>query len=263
MKRVLTIAGSDCSGGAGIEADLKTFCSFRVFGTAVITAVVAENTVGVQGVFPVPADFVSLQIESVLSDIGTDAVKIGMLWNRETIESVVKQLKRFNPPNIVLDPVMNAKNGDELLKKEAIKDIIQNLFPLCQIVTPNISEAEAICNLKIESKKELYKSLRHIHSLGPKNVLIKGGHYGEDATDYFFDGKEVFEIFGKRVKTKNTHGTGCTYSSAITSLLALDSTPLEAVRKAKEYIQNAIATAPNLGKGYGPLNHFVFDKLLK
>lgn len=257
MKRVLTIAGSDCSGGAGIEADLKTFCAFRVFGTAVITAVVAENTVGVQGIFPVSADFVALQIESVLSDIGTDAVKIGMLSDSSTIASVLRKINKFKPPNIVLDPVMSAKDGNVLLRKEAIKDIVQKLFPLCQIVTPNIKEAEAICNFKIENDNELYKAINYIYSLGPKNVLIKGGHYGKDAIDYFFDGKEVFEIFGRRVKTKNTHGTGCTYSSAIAALLALDFSPLEATRKAKSFIQKAIENAPGLGNGNGPLNHFV------
>lgn len=256
MKRVLTIAGSDCSGGAGIQADLKTFTAFKVFGTSAITAVVAENTVGVQGIFPVPPDFVGIQIESVLTDIGTDAVKIGMLFDSETIEAVYGKLRKFNPPHIVIDPVMIAKNGDELLKKEARKILVEKLFPLSEIVTPNINEAEAISGLKIDCEKNLFNALHKISAMGPKNVLIKGGHYGKEAVDFFFDGKEITEIFGKRIETKNTHGTGCTYSSAIASLLALGNNPLESVELAKKYIQKAIETAPNLGRGYGPVNHF-------
>jgi hydroxymethylpyrimidine/phosphomethylpyrimidine kinase len=256
MKRVITIAGSDCSGGAGIQADLKTFSAFKVFGTSVITAVVAENTVGVQGIFPVSPEFVGIQIESVLTDIGTDAVKLGMLFDSDVVEVVSAKLKRFNPPHIVIDPVMIAKNGDELLKKEARKTLIEKLFPLCEILTPNINEAEAISGLKIDCEKNLFAALYKISEMGPQNVLIKGGHYGKEAIDFFFDGKEITEIFGKRIKTKNTHGTGCTYSSAIAALLALGNTPLIAVEKAKNFIQKAIETAPNLGKGYGPLNHF-------
>lgn len=257
MKRVLTIAGSDCSGGAGIQADLKTFSAFKVFGTSVITAVVAENTVGVQGILPVAPEFVGIQIESVLTDIGTDAVKIGMLFDSKTIEVVSEKLRKFNPPHLVIDPIMVAKNGEELLQKQAKKTIIELLFPLCQILTPNIHEAEVISGLKIDSEKNLFEALYKIYSLGPKNVLIKGGHYGKDAVDFFFDGTEITEIFGKRIETKNTHGTGCTYSSAIAALLALGNAPIQAVQKAKTYIQKAIETAPNFGKGFGPLNHFV------
>lgn len=257
MKRVLTIAGSDCSGGAGIEADLKTFSAFKVFGTVAITAVVAENTTGVQGIYSVPPHFVAMQIESVLLDIGTDAVKIGMLFDSETIDAVAIKLRQFNPPRIVCDPVMMAKNGDELLKKEAQKDLVEKIFPLCELVTPNISEAEAISGIKIDCESNLFKAIYRIFSYGSKNVLIKGGHFGKEAIDYFFDGKEITEIFGKRIDTRNTHGTGCTYSSAIAAFLALENQTLEAVQKAKTYIQKAIESAPPLGKGFGPLNHFV------
>lgn len=257
MKRVLTIAGSDCSGGAGIEADLKTFSAFKVFGTAVITAIVAENTVGVQGVFPISPDFVAQQIDSVLSDIGTDGVKLGMLFDSAIIDVVEKKLSQYKSSFVVVDPVMVAKNGDELLKKEAKKVLIEKILPICDIITPNINEAEEISGFKIDSEKNLFNALYKIYSLGPKNVLIKGGHYGKEAVDFFFDGKEITEIYGKRVETKNTHGTGCTYSSAITALLVLGNDPLKAVQKAKKYIQKAIENAPNLGKGFGPLNHFV------
>jgi hydroxymethylpyrimidine/phosphomethylpyrimidine kinase len=256
MKKVLTIAGSDCSGGAGIEADLKTFCHFKVYGSAVITAVVAENTVGVQGIFSIEADFVGLQIDSVMTDIGADAIKIGMLFESKIIRVVAEKLKFYNAKNVVLDPVMIAKNGDELLKKEAKKDLIEKLLPLASIVTPNINEAEAISNIKIEKEEDIFNALYKIKSFGCPNVLIKGGHFGKEAIDFFFDGNEITEVYGKRIETKNTHGTGCTYSSAIASLIASGNKPLESIKKAKEYIQKAIETAPKIGKGFGPLNHF-------
>jgi hydroxymethylpyrimidine/phosphomethylpyrimidine kinase len=255
IKRALTIAGSDASGGAGIEADLKTFQAFDVYGSAAITAVVAENTTGVQGIFPIPPDFIGLQIESVLDDIGADAIKLGMLFDENIIEVVAQKLNKYKAVNIVVDPVMRAKNGDALLKEEAQEALIKLIFPLSTAVTPNIHEAEAIAGGKIENDSDLSNALKEIKAKGPKNVIIKGGHYGEDAVDYFYDGKDITPIPGKRIKTNSTHGTGCTFSSALTALIARGFSPLEAAKKAKLFIEKAIETAPKVGKGFGPVNH--------
>lgn len=255
IKRALTIAGSDASGGAGIEADLKTFHAFGVYGAAVITAVVAENTTGVQGIFAIPPDFVGLQIESVLDDIGADAVKLGMLFDEEIIAAVAEKLNKYSLGNVIVDPVMMAKNGDPLLKLEARDALVKYIFPLSTVVTPNLSEAEAIAGGKIETEADLFEALKTIHAKGPRFVIIKGGHYGDDATDYFYDGKSVTGIKGKRIETTSTHGTGCTFSSALTALVARGSSPREAAEGAKRFIQKAIETAPNVGKGFGPVNH--------
>jgi hydroxymethylpyrimidine/phosphomethylpyrimidine kinase len=255
IKRAMTIAGSDASGGAGIEADLKTFHAFKVYGAAVITAVVAENTTGVQGIFPIPPDFIGLQIESVLDDIGADAVKLGMLFDENIITVVGDRLRKYNPGKVVVDPVMRAKNGDALLKDEAREALIKLIFPLSTVVTPNIHEAEAIIGGKIESDSDLRNALKEIKGKGPENVIIKGGHYGEDAVDYFYDGKDVTAIPGKRINTNSTHGTGCTFSSALTALMARDFSALDAAKRAKRFIEKAIETAPAIGKGFGPVNH--------
>lgn len=260
IKRVLTMAGSDASGGAGIEADLKTFCAFQVYGAAVITAVVAENTTGVQGIFSVPADFVSLQIKSVLDDIGADAIKIGMLFDAKIIEAVSETVGKYVPSNLVVDPVMLAKNGDPLLKKDARETLIKLIFPIASVVTPNLDEAEAICGGEIRNDEDIKNALKEIRSKGPAYVIIKGGHYGKEAVDFFYDGIEVTPIRGKRIESRNTHGTGCTFSSAIAALLARGFSPLEAARRAKLFIARAMENAPGLGKGFGPLNHYVDAK---
>ena len=255
MRKALTIAGSDASGGAGIEADIKTFHAFGVYGAAVITAVVAENTTGVQGIFPIPPGFVGLQIGSVLDDIGADSVKLGMLFDEGIIEVVAAGLKKYSPPCIVVDPVMMAKNGDPLLKPEAVAALVDLIFPLAAVVTPNLNEAEALTGGRIETDEDLYEALRTIRSKGPGSVIIKGGHYGEDAVDYFYDGGPVVPIPGKRIRTTSTHGTGCTFSSALAALMARGLPALEAAKGAKRFIEKAIETAPAVGKGFGPVNH--------
>ena len=255
VRKALTIAGSDASGGAGIEADIKTFQAFGVYGAAVITAVVAENTTGVQGIFPIPPEFVSLQIRSVLDDIGADAVKLGMLFDEGIIGAVAGELRKYRPSNIVVDPVMMAKNGDPLLKPEARDALVEQIFPLADVVTPNLNEAEALSGGRIETDTDLEEALRTIRSKGPGSVIIKGGHYGEDAVDYFYDGEVVVPIPGKRIRTTSTHGTGCTFSSALAALMARGLSAKDAAAGAKKFIEKAIETAPALGKGFGPLNH--------
>lgn len=255
VKKALTIAGSDASGGAGIEADIKTFHAFGVYGAAVITAVVAENTTGVQGIFPIPPEFVSLQIGSVLDDIGADAVKIGMLFDEGIIGAVAGELKKYQPSNVVVDPVMMAKNGDPLLRPEARDALVELIFPLAAVVTPNLNEAEALAGGRIETDADLEEALMTIRSKGPRAVIIKGGHYGDDAVDYFYDGEFVVPIPGKRILTTSTHGTGCTFSSAVAALMARGLPAKEAAAGAKKFIEKAIETAPALGKGYGPVNH--------
>jgi len=255
VKRALTIAGSDASGGAGIEADIKTFHAFGVYGAAAITALVAENTTGVQGIFAIPADFVGKQIESVMDDVGADAVKLGMLFDEDIIENVAAKLKKYSPPVIIVDPVMMAKNGDPLLKPEARKSLVKKIFPLASVVTPNLNEAEEITGFEIAGDAELGRALKAILSMGPGAVIIKGGHYGKDATDFFYDGSEVLALNGKRIETKSTHGTGCTFSAALAALMSRGFTARAAARKAKLFMEKAIETAPAVGKGFGPVNH--------
>lgn len=257
MKRALTIAGSDASGGAGIEADIKTFHAFGVYGAAVITAVVAENTTGVQGIHPIPPDFVGLQIESVMDDIGADAVKLGMLFDEGIIEAVAGKLKKYGASNVIVDPVMMAKNGDPLLRPEARDSLVASIFPVSTVVTPNLHEAEAIVGAEISDDRDLVEALKSIRAKGPKFVIIKGGHYGREATDYFYDGEKVTAFPGRRLETRNTHGTGCTFSSALTALIARGFSPADAAGGAKKFIEKAIETAPGLGRGSGPVNHGV------
>ncbi len=259
MKRALTIAGSDSGGGAGIQADLKTFAAHGVFGASVITALTAQNTLGVQGVFEIPPDFVGLQIDSVASDIGADAVKIGMLSNAAIIEVVAAKLAQHELGPVVLDPVMVAKGGDPLLRADAKEALVRILLPAAAIVTPNIPEAEAICGFAIEGLEGMRRAARAILELGPKAVVVKGGHLsaGQDCVDIFFDGRDFAELPSERIASKNTHGTGCSFSSAIAAALALGLPLEEAVRSAKAYITRIIAASVDLGigRGHGPMNH--------
>ena len=261
MKKVLTIAGSDSGGGAGIQADLKTFTSLGVFGTSVITALTAQNTVGVQGVFEVPAEFVGMQIDSVMQDIGADSVKIGMLSNEQVIEVVADRIKKYKMELVVLDPVMIAKSGDRLIHKDSQKALIEMLFPLAYLITPNLYEAEVITGLKIEGVDQMKLAAKMMLKMGPKNVLVKGGHLSgeKDAIDVLVNDKNTYEYISPRLKTKNTHGTGCTYSSAIAANLAKGHNLTTAVKLAKKYIDSAIRNAKflQIGRGYGPLNHMV------
>lgn len=256
MKTALTIAGSDCSGGAGIQADLKTFSAHGVFGMSAITSVVAENTVRVISYQDMTPKIIQEQITAVCEDIFPDAVKIGMLSCKETMEAVAASLERWQPKQIVLDPVMYAKNGSALMEAEAIDTLIQKVLPLATLITPNIPEAEKIAKMEIESLAEMEVAARKIYEVTGAAVLVKGGHKVGDATDLLFDGQAVTQYSASRIDTKNTHGTGCTLSSAICAQLALGNSLPDAVSAAKEYITKAIEQALPLGHGHGPTHHF-------
>ncbi|MBD3232169.1 MAG: bifunctional hydroxymethylpyrimidine kinase/phosphomethylpyrimidine kinase [candidate division Zixibacteria bacterium] len=259
MKRALTIAGSDCSGGAGIQADLKTFSAFQVFGMSAITAIVAENTVGVQAVFDIPVNIVVEQIKSCLDDIGSDAVKVGMLSNPEITIAVANCINEYKLNNLVVDPVMVAKSGDPLLSEEARSTIKEYLLPLADVITPNRFEAETLTGKKIDNIDSAKKAARELKEIGCKFVVVKGGHLDNprEAVDIVFDGEQFYEFSSQLIPTKNTHGTGCTFSSAIAAGLAKGYAPLEAIKRAKGFITEAIAHSADLGQGHGPTNHFV------
>ncbi len=277
--RVLTIAGSDSGGGAGVQADLKTIAASGCYATSVITALTAQNTLGVKAIHPVPGAFVQKQLEAVLSDIGSDAVKIGMLLNPELIELVAEQLKKFRVKNIVLDPVMVAQSGDKLLEDEAVAALKQHLIPLADLITPNLPEAAVLLDRKISHHQDLAGAVSELAQLGCANVLLKGGHLesedcredenylkdkdcreAENCDDFLYIGaqRKVCVFPATRIKTVNNHGTGCTLSSAIASGLAKGEGLEEAVRLAKEYITGAIAAGARyaIGNGRGPVDHF-------
>lgn len=260
-RRVLTIAGSDSGGGAGIQADLKTFAALGCYGMSAITALTAQNTVGVSGIHPVPPDFAAAQIAAVLEDIGADAVKIGMLYSVELIRTVAEQLQKFNAVNIVLDPVMVAQSGDRLLRDDAVGAITEYLMPLADVVTPNIPEAEVLVGRALRTRDELRTAACDLARHGSRNVLIKGGHLEhEDSGDllYLAGEKRFVELTAERIRTRNNHGTGCTLSSAIAAHLARGSGIEDAVRHAKEYISRAIRAGADytIGRGHGPVHHF-------
>ncbi|MFL0197894.1 bifunctional hydroxymethylpyrimidine kinase/phosphomethylpyrimidine kinase [Clostridium sp. WILCCON 0269] len=256
MKKVLTIAGSDSSGGAGIQADLKTMSALGVYGMSIITAVTAQNTVGVQEVMDVSPEMVEAQIRSVFDDIEVDAVKIGMVSNSHTISVIEKLLIEYKAKNIVLDPVMISKSGYFLLKPEAER-AIKNMVQIADIITPNIPEAEVLTELKIESKKDMEKAAFKIKEMGAKNVLVKGGHRCNDADDILLYDGDILNLQGHRINTKNTHGTGCTLSSAIASYLAKGCSVHKAVYLSKQYIAKAIENSFTIGKGVGPVGHLI------
>jgi hydroxymethylpyrimidine/phosphomethylpyrimidine kinase len=254
MKRVLTIAGSDSGGGAGIQADLKAITLLGGYGMSVLTALTAQNTVGVQGIHEVPARFVEEQIDAVLSDIGADAVKTGMLANREIIEVVSRKIKQYKAKKVVVDPVMISKSGASLLRKDAQETLIKKLIPMAWVVTPNLMEASVLAGLKVSSLEEMKKAAYRIYKLGAKHVVVKGGHLRGMAVDLLYNGNHFMEMEGPRIKTKNTHGTGCTFASAIATFLARGDAVDEAASKAKTFISMAIHSGLNLGKGHGPTN---------
>lgn len=258
MKRILTIAGSDSGGGAGIQADLKAITLLGGYGMSVLTALTAQNTVGVQAIHEVPAQFVETQIDSVLSDIGADAIKTGMLANEEIVTVVAKKIREYGVKKVVVDPVMVAKSGDPLLRKDAQDVLIKRLVPLAMVVTPNLPEASVLTGFKVKSVEEMRKAAHRIYELGAKNVVVKGGHLKGMAIDILYDGRKFEEIKGRRIETKNTHGTGCTFASAIATLLARGDAVPEAVRKAKTFITMAIQSGLDLGKGVGPTNPFAY-----
>ncbi len=256
-KRLLTIAGSDSGGGAGIQADLKTFHAFGCYGMSVLTAVTAQNTLGVQGVHPVPAAIVVQQLESVVDDIGVDAAKTGMLANAEIIGALSSALRRLSVPHLVVDPVMRAKGGDPLLQDDAQQAFIDQIVPLADLLTPNLPEAEVLSGGPVRTPAEMREAARRIHDLGAKNVLVKGGHLRKAAVDILFDGSDFTEFRAQRVPSRNTHGTGCTFSAAIAANLALGKTLHEAIATSKKFVTAAIRESFALGRGIGPLNHFV------
>jgi hydroxymethylpyrimidine/phosphomethylpyrimidine kinase len=258
MKRILTIAGSDSAGGAGIQADLKAITLLGGYGMSVLTALTAQNTMGVQAIHEVPADFVGKQIDVVLTDIGADAIKTGMLANAEIIEVVARKIRQYRMRKVVVDPVMVAKGGAPLLQEEAAEALIDRLIPLALVVTPNLYEAAVLTGLRVRSIEEMKKAARRIHEMGSKYVVVKGGHLKGDAVDILFNGKTYEEIKAPRIETKNTHGTGCTFASAIATLIAQGESVAEAVRKAKTFITLAIQSGFPLGRGTGPTNPFAY-----
>ncbi|WP_127586679.1 bifunctional hydroxymethylpyrimidine kinase/phosphomethylpyrimidine kinase [Paenibacillus koleovorans] len=264
VPRALTIAGSDSGGGAGIQADLKTFQELGVFGMSAITAITAQNTLGVQGVFPIPAEMIGQQLDSVLSDIGTDAVKTGMLFSAEIIGLVAAKVREYDvSARLVVDPVMIAKGGAPLLQQEAIQAMREQLLPLAAVVTPNLPEACALLGLAEEPRDVdgMIEAARRLHALGPRHVLVKGGHMqGDEAVDVLFDGAEAVLFRAPRIATRHTHGTGCTTASAIAAGLAKGLPMAAAVDEAKRFVSAAIGAALPLGHGIGPTNHAAYRR---
>jgi hydroxymethylpyrimidine kinase / phosphomethylpyrimidine kinase / thiamine-phosphate diphosphorylase len=254
IPRILTVAGSDSGGGAGIQADLKTITLLGGFGMSAVTAVTAQNTLGVKGIHELPPDFVGLQMDAVISDIGVDAMKTGMLGSPETIRLVAAKIRQYRISRVVVDPVMVAKGGARLLAPEALESLKRELIPLAEILTPNIPESEALTGREVKGVKGMAEAARQIHRLGARHVLVKGGHLAGEAVDVFFDGRKIFEFPAARVLTRNTHGTGCTLSAVLAVELARGSRPLDAVEKAKTLITSAIRSSLALGAGHGPVS---------
>ena len=257
MKRVVTIAGSDSGGGAGIQADLKTFAALGVYGASVLTAITAQNTLAVTAVHEIPPDIVAAQIDAVVTDIGADAVKTGMLSSAPIIEVVAAKLREYRLPNVVVDPVMAAKSGDRLLREDAVTVLRDLLLPLATVVTPNLPEAEILVGRSLLNGDAIRRAAREIVALGPKAVVMKGGHAASDVVvDVLFDGVSFREYSAPRIHTSSTHGTGCTFASAIAAGLALGLGVEGAVAQAKVYVTEAIRNAKPIGGGHGPVHHF-------
>lgn len=257
MKTALSIAGSDSSAGAGIQADLKTFHAHGVYGLTAITAVTAQNTTGVYAVQAMPPEIVRDQIQCLFQDVPIQAVKIGMVFNQDIIQAIYQSLSKVNKPYVVLDPVMVSKSGSHLLRPGAIDSLVKDLFPLADIVTPNLKEASVLLDRPIEDLKGMEMAAQALIDKGVKRVVIKGGHLkDQQATDLYYDGQYSSFIEKEFIKTRNTHGTGCTFSSAIAANLALGLNFEQSVVQAKEYVSLAIANSIDLGRGQGPTNHF-------
>ena len=258
MKTALSIAGSDCSGGAGIQADLKTMTMNGVYAMSAITALTAQNTTGVRAIQESTPDFLKHQIDAIFEDIYPDAVKIGMVASSALIRIIADRLKHYNAKNVVVDPVMVATSGSSLMKNDAVKTLVEELLPISTLVTPNIPEAQALSGMIIESKEDMIAVAKQIGENFQCAVLLKGGHSINDANDLLYANGELTWFEGKRIDNPNTHGTGCTLSSAIASNLAKGFTLIEAVQRAKNYISDALNAMLDLGKGSGPMNH-AFD----
>ena len=259
IPKALTIAGSDSGGGAGIQADLKTFSAFRVFGMSVITAVTAQNSLGVQGVENLPPAFVAQQLRSVLGDFGADAAKCGMLSTAPIIEAVAAVLGEQRIDKLVVDPVMVAKSGDALLEPQARRALTERVLPLALVVTPNLPEAEVLAGMRVAEPEDMEEAARRIHALGPRYVLVKGGHLKGDATDLLWNGRDFTRFTAARIDSANTHGTGCTFSAAIVAGLARGQALGDSIRAAKAYVTMAIREGFKAGRGVGQLRHFVQD----
>ena len=257
----MTIAGSDSGGGAGIQADLKTFAALGVYGTSALTAVTAQNTRGVFAVAEVPEEVVALQIDVVLEDIGADAVKTGMLSSASIVETVADRLEAWGVDKLVVDPVMVAKGGHPLLQESAVAAVKEHLLPLALVVTPNVPEAEILSGMTVDSAESAREAARVIAAFGPRFVVIKGGHLAGDATDLVFDGQTFTEFRAERIDTPNTHGTGCSFSAAIAAFLARGLPPLEAIEQAKSWLTGAIRHSYSIGGGHSPVNHFYAAEL--
>jgi hydroxymethylpyrimidine/phosphomethylpyrimidine kinase len=260
LPRALTIAGSDSGAGAGIQADLKTFAALGVYGLSALTAITAQNTLGVNAAVAIDPELVVAQIDAVLSDIGANAIKTGMLANGNIISAVATNIQRWHLP-LVVDPVMVAKGGASLLAPEAVEALRTQLLPLATVLTPNIPEAEVLTGRSIQGLDEMEAAARDLYAMGPQFIVVKGGHSAGQPVDIFFDGETILHLVAERVNTLHTHGTGCTFSAAITAFLARGSSVLNAVQDAKTYITGAIQHAPGLGHGHGPIGHFwAWDK---
>ncbi|MGH7299567.1 MAG: bifunctional hydroxymethylpyrimidine kinase/phosphomethylpyrimidine kinase [Candidatus Rokuibacteriota bacterium] len=259
IPKALTIAGSDSGGGAGIQADLKTFSAFRVFGMSVITAVTAQNSLGVQGVENLPPAFVARQLRSVLDDFGADGAKCGMLSTAPIIEAVAATLAERPLEKLVVDPVMVAKSGDRLLQPEARAALADRILPLALVVTPNLAEAEVLAGMQVVEPEDMEEAARRIHAMGPRYVLVKGGHLKGDATDLLWNGRDFTRFTAARIDSANTHGTGCTFSAAIAAGLARGQALGDAIRSAKAYVTRAIREGFAAGRGVGQLRHFIPD----
>jgi len=256
MQKVLTIAGSDSSGGAGIQGDLKTILSLGCYGMSVITAVTAQNSLGVQGILPVAPEFVALQLDAVLGDIGADSVKTGMLGTAETVKVVARKMSGYGIEKLVVDPVMHSKKGTSLLDESGREALVTDLFPLTYLLTPNISEAEILSGIRISGVPEMKKAAAKLQEMGPKYVLLTGGHLKEAPVDVLHDGFNHYEFSLQRVHTRHTHGTGCTLASAIAALLARGLPLMECIDQAKRYLYRALRFSLGIGKGIGPCNHY-------
>jgi hydroxymethylpyrimidine/phosphomethylpyrimidine kinase len=257
MRTALTIAGSDSGGGAGIQADLKTFAAHGVYGTSAITAVTAQNTLGVTAFEALSADLVAAQIEAVFSDIGAHAAKTGMLANAAIVEAVAAAIEDLDIPWLVVDPVMTAKSGDRLLDDEALGAMKSELLRRAFVVTPNVPEAEMLSGIAIRTDEDRREAARRLAALGPTAVIVKGGHFpSDDIVDLLYDGERFIEFRTERIPGRNTHGTGCTFAAAITAHLALGRVLAEAIPLAQQYVAGAIRGGPQLGKGHGPMDHF-------
>ncbi|MFD2672946.1 bifunctional hydroxymethylpyrimidine kinase/phosphomethylpyrimidine kinase [Marinicrinis sediminis] len=262
IAQALTIAGSDSGGGAGIQADIKSFQEMGVFGMSVVTAVTAQNTLGVHHVMPMTVESITQQLDAIAADMGTDAVKTGMLYSGEIIEVVADCLQTYNWKQVVVDPVMIAKGGASLLQQEALHALKHKLLPLVQAVTPNIPEAEALAEMQIECMEDMKKAARRIRETGVSYVVMKGGHasFQEDVIDYLYDGHSFTPFHGRRVETVHSHGTGCTFSAVMTACLARGASMTEAVQVAKQFIQAALEDELGIGNGHGPTNHWAYRK---